>query len=47
MVARRFKFQDNEMVAVYPSYVQMKKYEFLALSNRLKEFGLKKIRRIG
>ncbi|SNR31418.1 DUF58 domain-containing protein [Lutibacter flavus] len=47
MVARRFKFQENDMVSVYPSYVQMKKYEFLAMSNRLTEFGLKKIRRIG
>jgi uncharacterized protein (DUF58 family) len=47
MVARRFKFQENEMVAVYPSFIQMKKYEFLAMSNRLTEFGLKKIRRIG
>ncbi len=47
IVARRFQFQENEMVAVYPSYIQMKKYEFLAMSNRLTEFGLKKIRRIG
>jgi len=47
IVSRRFKFQENEMVAVYPSYVQMKKYEFLAMSNRLTEFGLKKIRKIG
>ena len=47
IVARRFKFQENEMVAVYPSYIQMKKYEFLAMSNRLTEFGLKKIRKIG
>ena len=47
IIARRFQFQENEMVAVYPSYIQMKKYEFLAMSNRLTEFGLKKIRRIG
>ncbi|WP_457619310.1 DUF58 domain-containing protein [Lutibacter sp.] len=47
IVSRRYKFQENEMVAVYPSYIQMKKYEFLAMSNRLTEFGLKKIRRIG
>lgn len=47
IVAKRYKFQAFEMVAVYPSYIQMKKYEFLALSNRLTEFGLKKIRRIG
>ncbi|WP_298286524.1 DUF58 domain-containing protein [uncultured Lutibacter sp.] len=47
IISRRFKFQDNQSVAVYPSYIQMKKYEFLAMSNRLTEFGLKKIRRIG
>lgn len=47
IVSRRFQFQNNEMVAVYPSYIQMKKYEFLAMSNRLTEFGLKKIRKIG
>ena len=47
IVSKKYQFQDNEMVAVYPSYIQMKKYEFLAMSNRLTEFGLKKIRRIG
>ena len=47
IVSRRYTFQENEMVSVYPSYIQMKKYEFLALGNRLTEFGLKKMRRIG
>ncbi len=47
IVARRYRFDTEQMVAVYPSYIQMRKYEFLALSNRLTEFGLKKIRRIG
>jgi len=47
IVSRRYKFQENELVAVFPSYIQMKKYEFLAMSNRLTKFGLKKIRRIG
>ncbi len=47
MVARRYRFDATQMVAVYPSYIQMRKYEFLAMSNRLTEFGLKKIRRIG
>lgn len=47
IISRRFQFHENEMVAVYPSYIQMKKYEFLAMSNHLTEFGLKKIRKIG
>jgi|TARA_B110001469_G_C9647657_1_gene328344 uncharacterized protein (DUF58 family) len=47
IIAKRFLFDNNRMTAVYPSYMQMKKYEFLAMSNRLSEFGIKKIRKIG
>ncbi len=47
IIARRFKTNSQKMVAVYPSFIQMRKYEFLAIGNRLTEFGLKKIRRIG
>ncbi|CAM1363912.1 Cell division protein FtsB [Tenacibaculum soleae] len=45
--SRRYTFSDNKSVKVYPSYIQMKKYEFLAMHNSLTEFGMKKIRRIG
>ncbi len=34
-------------VAVYPSYIQMRKYELMAISNRLTDYGIKKIRKIG
>ncbi|XLS27763.1 DUF58 domain-containing protein [Flavobacteriaceae bacterium M23B6Z8] len=47
LVARRFSFQKEQEVAVYPSFIQMKKYDFLAISNKLTAFGFKKIRRIG
>jgi len=47
IIARRYTFDQHAMVAVYPSYIQMRKYEFLAMSNRLTEYGMKKIRRIG
>ncbi len=47
IIAKRYCFDASQMVAVYPSYIQMRKYEFLAMSNRLTEFGLKKIRKIG
>ncbi len=47
LVQRRFTFQGGESVAVYPSFLELRKYELLALSNRLSEYGLKKIRRIG
>ncbi len=44
---RRYVFQKDQMVPVYPSIIQMQRYDFLAISNRLSEIGLKKIRRIG
>ncbi|MEL6811194.1 MAG: DUF58 domain-containing protein [Bacteroidota bacterium] len=47
LVKRRFVFDNEQMVKVYPSFIQMKKYDFLAIDNRLTSFGLKKIRRIG
>ncbi|MEX0359759.1 MAG: DUF58 domain-containing protein [Allomuricauda sp.] len=47
MVKRRFVFQKDQMVPVYPSIIQMQQYDFLAINNRLSEIGLKKIRRIG
>ncbi|HET6556091.1 MAG TPA: DUF58 domain-containing protein [Prolixibacteraceae bacterium] len=34
-------------VAVYPSFLQMRKYEFLAISDQLTDAGIKRIRRIG
>ena len=46
LVARRFKLATEAEVAVYPSYIQLKKFEFLAMSNRLDELGVKKIRKI-
>ncbi|MDC6363904.1 MULTISPECIES: DUF58 domain-containing protein [Flavobacteriaceae] len=47
IIKRRFVFLKNQMVPVYPSIIQMQQYDFLASSNHLTEFGLKKIRRIG
>jgi uncharacterized protein (DUF58 family) len=45
--SRKFRFSSDKMVPVYPSYIQMRKYELLAISNRLTNTGIKKIRRIG
>ncbi len=47
IIKRRFTFQKDQMVPVYPSIIQMQQYDFLAINNRLSEIGLKKIRRIG
>ncbi len=47
LIRRRYTFNKEQMVKVYPSFIQMKKFDFLAIDNRLSHVGLKKIRRIG
>jgi len=47
LIKRRYTFNKNQMVKVFPSFIQMKKYDFLAIDNRISQIGLKKIRRIG
>ncbi|MCU0379785.1 MAG: DUF58 domain-containing protein [Chitinophagaceae bacterium] len=46
-VQRRFRFGRGTMVPVYPSFLQMRRFQLLAIGNRLSEIGIKKIRRIG
>ncbi|RZJ69623.1 DUF58 domain-containing protein [Flavobacterium sp.] len=47
LVSRRFKFQDNQMVKTYPSFIQLRKYDLMAFSHHLTQYGVKRIRRIG
>jgi uncharacterized protein (DUF58 family) len=47
LVSRRFSYNKNQMVPTYPSYMQLRKYDLMAFSNNLFQYGLKKIRRIG
>jgi len=47
LVSKRYNFEQAETLPVYPSFLQMRKYELMAISNRLTEIGIKKIRRIG
>lgn len=47
LVKRRFSFPARVVVKVYPSYFQMRRYQLLAVSNRLQEAGVKRIRKIG
>lgn len=47
LISRRFTFDKNQMVPTYPSYIQLRKYDLMAFSNNLFQYGVKKIRRIG
>lgn len=47
LIQRKISFDKSQSVKVYPSFIQYKKYSFLALNDRLQEVGVKKIRRLG
>ena len=46
-LAKKYRFDQEREVPVYPSFLQLQKYDLIAFTNRLHEYGLKKIRRIG
>ncbi|MGL2966997.1 DUF58 domain-containing protein [Flavobacterium sp. XGLA_31] len=47
LVSKRYRFDNNQMVPTYPSYIQLRKYDLIAFSHNLFQYGVKKIRRIG
>ncbi len=47
LVKRRYTIEAKHMIKVYPSFMQMRRFGLLAISNRLQEAGIKKIRKLG
>ncbi len=47
LLERKYTFDKDHVAMVYPSFIQMKKYELLAISFKLQDQGIKKIRKIG
>ncbi len=47
LIKRRFEFSKDKDVAVYPSFLQLKKYELAAFARKNFDLGVKKMRRIG
>lgn len=46
-VARRHRFPEEKEITVLPAFKRMRKFEFLAVSDRLTEIGVRPIRRVG
>lgn len=47
LIERRFTFEHPQEVAVYPSVVQMRRYELMVLHDVARDTGIKKVRRLG
>lgn len=47
LIKRRYSFDEGNSVKVYPSFIQMRKFDFLASEKKLLSQGVKRIRRLG
>ncbi|WMJ71897.1 DUF58 domain-containing protein [Cytophagaceae bacterium ABcell3] len=47
LAERRFIFSQEQEVPVYPSFLQMRRYEMLAFSSRVFDTGIRRLRRSG
>ncbi|WP_420868339.1 DUF58 domain-containing protein [Aestuariivivens sediminis] len=47
LITRRFSFNDHMTIPTYPSFMQLHKFDLLAINNHLHQYGIKKIRKIG
>lgn len=47
LVAKRYVFSEGQLLACYPSFIQMRKYDLIAFAKNKYAFGLKKLRKIG
>jgi len=47
IISKRYVFEKDKMVPTFPSFMQLQKYDLMAFSNHLMQYGVKKIRRIG
>ncbi|HYH14283.1 MAG TPA: DUF58 domain-containing protein [Flavisolibacter sp.] len=47
ILSRKYTFPRANVVKVYPSFFQMRRYQLLAAANRLQEAGVKRTRRLG
>ena len=47
LISKRFWFDEDVTIPTYPSFIQLRKYNLLAISNNLVQYGVKKVRKLG
>ena len=47
LVERRYRFDQGRNVPVYPAFLQMRRYQLMAINDRLSAVGIKRVRRLG
>jgi uncharacterized protein (DUF58 family) len=46
LIAKRFEFNNKQMLPTYPSFIQLRRFDLIAMAYR-NMYGIKKVRRIG
>jgi uncharacterized protein (DUF58 family) len=46
LISKRFEFDNKQMLPTYPSFIQLRKFDLMAMAYR-NMYGIKKVRRIG
>jgi uncharacterized protein (DUF58 family) len=47
LVERRYRCSQGRSVPVYPSFLQMRRYQLMAINDRLSQVGIKRVRKLG
>lgn len=47
LAERKYAFGEQQMLPCYPSFLKLRQYELMAISDRLTDIGIKKTRRLG
>lgn len=47
LIRRKYSFDQNAVTAVYPSFIQLRKFDLMTITDRLVMYGMKKVRRLG
>jgi uncharacterized protein (DUF58 family) len=47
LVQRRYRIAVEQAIKVYPSFIQMRRYELLGIGSRTEQMGVKRMRRLG
>ncbi|WP_321478521.1 DUF58 domain-containing protein [uncultured Bacteroides sp.] len=47
LIERRFTCGEEQKIKIYPSFLMLRRYELMAMTNNLTDLGIKRVRRVG
>lgn len=47
LISKQYEFESDVVIPTFPSFMQLQKFDLMAFSNHLTQYGVKKIRKLG